>query len=55
MFMRIIYFIQHSETKEVCIGKTDNFKRRLDEHNKGKQTSTRRKSGEWILIYAETY
>ena len=55
MFMRIIYFIQHSETKEVYIGKTDNFKRRLDEHNKGEQTSTRRKKGEWVLVYAETY
>ena len=53
--MRIIYLLQHSETKEIYIGKTDNFKRRLHEHNSGEQTSTRRKCGVWLLVYAETY
>jgi len=55
MFMRIVYVIQHSGTNEIYIGKTDNFKRRLHEHNNGEQTSTRRKSGKWVLVYAETY
>jgi len=55
MFMRIVYLLQHSETKEIYIGKTDNFRRRLHEHNNGEQTSTRRKSGKWVLVYAETY
>ena len=53
--MRIVYVLQHSETKERYIGKTDDFRRRLHEHNHGEQTSTRRKSGEWVLVYAETY
>ena len=53
--MFILYLIQHSETKQIYIGKTNNLERRLSEHNKNKQTSTVRKSGKWILIYAEAY
>ena len=37
------------------IGKTNNLKRRLGEHNSGQQKATKRKSGEWVLIYAEAY
>ena len=53
--MFVVYLIQHSETKEIYIGKTNNLNRRLEEHNNGGQTSTIRKNGKWILVYAEAY
>jgi len=53
--MYIIYLIQHSETKQIYIGKTNNLRRRLNEHNSNQQKSTIRKSGMWHLIYAEVY
>ena len=53
--MFILYLIQHSETKQIYIGKTNNLERRLKEHNKNKQISTIRKNGKWVLIYAEAY
>ncbi len=53
--MYSIYVIQHSVTKQMYIGKTNNLKRRIQEHNSNKQTATKRKNGEWILIYAEAY
>ncbi len=53
--MWIVYVIQHNLSKEIYIGKTNNLKRRLKEHDSGQQTATRRKEGEWILIYAEAY
>ena len=53
--MYSIYVIQHTITKQIYIGKTNNLKRRLDEHNTKQQTATVRKSGEWKLIYAEAY
>ena len=55
MIMFIVYLIQHSITKQIYIGKTNNLQRRLSEHNHNRQTATKRKSGEWILIYAEAY
>ena len=53
--MYILYLIQHDETKQIYIGKTNNLERRLKEHNENKQKATARKSGKWILIYAEAY
>jgi putative endonuclease len=53
--MFCVYVIQHNEIKEIYIGKTNNLKRRLNEHNSGQQLATKRKSGKWILIYAEAY
>ena len=53
--MYILYIIQHSDTKQIYIGKTNNLKRRIQEHNTNKQNATKRKSGQWILIYAEAY
>ena len=55
MIMFIVYLIQHSITKQIYIGKTNNLQRRLSEHNHNRQTATKRKSGEWNLIYAEAY
>ena len=53
--MFCVYIIQHSETKEIYIGKTNNLKRRLIEHNAGQQSATRRKRGQWAIVYAEAY
>ena len=53
--MYSIYVIQHTNTKQIYIGKTNNLKRRLNEHNTNQQTATVRKNGEWKLIYAEAY
>ena len=53
--MYSLYLLKHSVTKEVYIGKTNNLKRRLEEHNSGRQISTHRKSGEWKIVYVEIY
>lgn len=53
--MWVVYLIQHNITKQIYIGRTRNLQRRLSEHNSNKSTATRRKSGEWILIYTEVY
>ncbi len=53
--MHVVYVVQHSVTKEVYIGKTNDLKRRLVEHNRGGQSATRRKNGAWVLVYAEVY
>ena len=53
--MYSLYLLKHSITKELYIGKTSNLKRRLDEHNSGKQVSTHRKGGEWNIVYVEIY
>ncbi len=53
--MWIIYIIQHTTTKQIYIGVTQDLKRRLSEHNSGNQRATKRNSGEWLLIYAEAY
>jgi putative endonuclease len=36
------------------IGSTNNIDRRLEEHNRGQNTSTRIK-GKWLLIYREEF
>ena len=53
--MWIVYLIQNTTTKQIYIGRTNNLKRRLNEHNHGRQKATKRKTGEWLLIYAEVY
>jgi len=53
--MYTVYLLKHLITNQIYIGKTNNLKRRLDKHNSGGQTATKRKSGTWILIYAEAY
>ncbi len=53
--MFYIYLIKHNQTKEIYIGKTINIDQRLTEHNSGHQTATKRKSGNWELIYLEAY
>lgn len=53
--MHWVYVIQHDQTREIYIGKTDDIKRRLHKHMHGRQTATRHKSGTWHLVYAEMY
>lgn len=53
--MYSVYIIQHTSTKDIYIGRTNDLKRRLDQHNASHTKSTHRISGEWILIYAEAY
>ena len=53
--MYSVYVIQHNATKDIYIGRTNNLRRRLREHNASQQKATKRNDGEWILIYAEAY
>ena len=53
--MWTLYVLQHTVTKQLYVGVTNNLQRRLGEHNSNQQTATTRKNGEWILIYAEAY
>ncbi len=53
--MHYVYLIQHTLTYKKYVGRTNDLSRRLEEHNKGEQTSTRRKNGEWKIIYAEIF
>ena len=53
--MWFVYIIQHSITKQIYIGTTNNLKRRLKEHNNQSQYATRRKNGKWIPVYIEIY
>ena len=53
--MWIVYVIQHSISNEIYVGATNNFKNRLERHNKGQATYTKRESGKWDLVYAEAY
>jgi len=53
--MWIVYLIQHTKTKELYIGVTNNLKKRLERHNQKGKRFTRRKDGKWVVIYAEAY
>ena len=50
-----VYLLQHSESKKFYVGVSSNLKQRLAQHNSNANLSTRRKWGEWVLIYAEAY
>ena len=53
--MYYIYVIQHTKTKQIYIGRTNDLGRRLREHNAGQQKATLRKEGKWVFIYCEVY
>ena len=53
--MYIVYVLEHSETSELYVGYTTDLKRRIREHNARGKKFTTRKSGQWIVIYAEAY
>ncbi len=53
--MYTVYILKHNYTGQIYIGRTNDLKRRIKEHNSGSNISTNRKSGKWILVYAEAY
>jgi putative endonuclease len=53
--MHYVYLLQHTKTYEKYIGQTSDIVNRLNEHNSGRQISTKRNSGEWKIIYAEIF
>ena len=53
--MFIVYLLEHSENQQSYVGYTTDLKRRIREHNARGKKFTTRKSGQWILIYAEAY
>ena len=53
--MYYIYVIQHTKTKQIYVGITNDLKRRLREHNTGRQKATLRKEGKRVFIYCEVY
>jgi putative endonuclease len=52
--MYYVYILKGISNGEIYIGYTDNLKRRLSQHNKGKSFSTKRYIP-WQLIYCEVY
>ena len=52
--MYYVYILASLKTKELYIGFTNDFKRRVFEHNTNKSFSTKNK-GPWILVYCEMY
>ncbi|HBC72656.1 TPA: endonuclease [Candidatus Amesbacteria bacterium] len=48
------YILRNTYSGRHYIGSTNDISRRLSEHNRGQNISTRRR-GEWILIYKEEY
>jgi putative endonuclease len=51
--MYYVYVLKSTTKKELYIGYTSNLKRRLDEHNAGKNTSTAGR--QWEIIYYEAF
>ncbi len=49
-----VYLLKSKKNGSLYIGITNDFQRRLDEHNSGKNISTRRYMP-WVLIYFEGY
>jgi predicted GIY-YIG superfamily endonuclease len=53
--LHYVYLIQHSIDKSFYVGSTGDITRRISEHNRGDNASTKRSTGEWVLIYSEAY
>ncbi len=53
--MHVVYVLKHSASGNLYIGRTENLKRRLREHNSGSVSSTKRRVGKWVCVYAEAY
>ncbi len=53
--MFYVYLLKNNITNELYIGYTKDLRRRLIEHNKGKNKSTTRHEGTWVVVYYEAY
>ena len=49
-----VYIIKSEKSGKYYVGYTESLERRLHEHNKGKNKSTRNK-GPWVIAYTEEY
>lgn len=52
--MRWVYILYTKERNRLCIGSTNDLKRRIVQHQTGKVTSTSRYT-DWRLVYCEGY
>ena len=52
--MFYVYILQSEKSGKHYIGSTNDLERRLQEHNSGKNKSTRNK-GPWKVVYTESY
>jgi putative endonuclease len=52
--MHYIYIIKSKKNNSLYIGRTQNLKNRLREHNAGEGFTTK-KYGPWVLVYFEGY
>ena len=52
--MFYVYLLQSIKNKSIYIGYSSNLKQRLNQHNNGENTSTK-KDKPWKLIYYEAY
>lgn len=53
-FMYYVYLLRSQKTQKVYIGQTADLKRRFEQHNSGKELSTKNDLP-WELIYYEAY
>jgi len=53
-YMYYVYLLQSLKNREIYVGSTNDLKRRINEHNLGKHTSTRRYLP-WRLVSYEAY
>ena len=52
--MYYVYLLKSLKTGEIYFGYTQDLKRRFEEHNQGRNTSTKR-NFPWKLVYYESY
>lgn len=52
--VQYVYIIKSIKTKDIYIGRTINWKKRIIQHNKDESYSTKGK-GPWKMIYYEAY
>ena len=52
--MYYVYILQSTTTHKFYIGSTSNISKRLSQHNKGKNRSTKNR-GPFVIVYQESY
>jgi len=53
--MHWVYMLYNPSTGKYYTGETNNLKRRLSEHRRGNNQSTKHKYADWRLVYAELH